>query len=62
MYTMKYNINHENNNQDGNQFFFYFFYFYFYIWLKIDLPKTARQLSKTTNSIPSIIPKLQQLQ
>ena len=24
MYTMKYNINHENNNQDGNQFFFFY--------------------------------------
>lgn len=55
MYILKYNINHENNNQDGNQFFFS-------IWLKTDLPKTANQLSKTTNSIPSISPKLQQLQ
>ena len=25
MYTMKYNINHENNNQDGNQCFFSIF-------------------------------------
>ena len=54
MYILKYNINHENNNQDGNQLFFLF-------RLKIDLPKTANQLSKT-NSIPSISPKLQQLQ